>query len=86
MAIFANNWINLDLKHASHGLITRHNVGKIIEQPLIIERRPVNKQLRSVYFRDMITLEKHMKSNYSKDEVTGKHKKSSYVKEFVSDK
>lgn len=86
MALFANNWINVDLRHAAHGVIIKQNVGKIIEQPLVLERRPINKQLRSAYFRDMITLEKHSKASYHKDEVTGKHKKSSYVKEFVTDK
>ena len=86
MALFANNWINIDLKHAAHGVIIKHNIGKIIEQPTIPERLPTNKQLKSAYFRDMITLEKHQKASYSRDEITGKHRKSSYVKEFVSDK
>jgi hypothetical protein len=85
MALFANNWINIDLKHEANNVIIQRNFGKIVEQPIIPAQIPVNKHLKSAYFRDMISLDKHMKASYSKEGFSGKHKKSSYVKEFVKD-
>jgi len=93
MAFFANTWINYDLKNASNTVIVKHLYSSDTKR----ERRlddivPVAPQptptgnMKSVYFRDMVTVEKHMKAGYSKDVTTGKHKKSSYVREFVQDK
>jgi len=90
MSFFANTWINLDIKNASNTVIVRHLFGtaseRVVKPISIPQDTPSPKHLKSAYFRDMITTTKHMKSHYSKDEVTKKHKKSSYVKEFVSDK
>ena len=92
MAFFANTWINMDLKNASNTVIVRHLYGPYIQEKRTITPLPVvppsapTGNMKSMYFRDMVTVEKHMKARYSKDVTTGKHKKSSYVREFVQDK
>jgi hypothetical protein len=88
MGLFANTWINVDIKKATKGLMVRHNIGARIVQPAPIAKHmelPTSKHLKSDYFRDMITVGKHAKSSYSKDIDSKKHKKSSYMREFIKD-
>lgn len=93
MAFFANTWINYDLKNVSNTVIVKHLYSSEIKKEKrntiptpVVPPTPPTGNMRSVYFRDMVTVEKHMKAGYSKDVTTGKHKKSSYVREFVQDK
>lgn len=98
MPLFANTWINLNLKQAANDVIVHHNVRSFddyivkTKPPVPVKRKVAiaplspdnNKHLKSAYFRDMITVEKHSKAGYSKDVLTSKHRKSSYVKEFIT--
>ena len=87
MSFFDKDWINSELKSVSNGVIEhqKHDV-KVIEPIIVTSHTHTNKHLKSEYFRDMISLDKHSKANYSEDAITKKHKKSSYIREFISDK